>query len=199
MNLPNKLTVLRIILTPAFMLTLLVEFPYHGFVAAFIFLVAAVTDFLDGKIARSMGLVTDFGKFLDPLADKMITTAAFLGFIALDIGYGSVWIAFIVLFREFMVSSIRLIAVSSNGKVIAANIWGKLKTGSQLVAIFFSVIGYQIVKIMAETSTDPVAVASTADIVAIITTVMLWASTAICVISGVVYFVQNVGFIKHTK
>ena len=94
MNLPNKLTVLRIILTPVFMLTLVWEFPFHYLVSMLIFIGAALTDLFDGKIARKRGLITDFGKFLDPLADKMLTTAAFLGFIALDIGYGAVWIAF---------------------------------------------------------------------------------------------------------
>ena len=106
MNLPNKLTVLRIILTPIFMLSLVWQFSYHYIVALFVFIFASLTDFFDGKIARQQGIVTDFGKFLDPLADKMLTTSAFLGFIALGIGDGAVWIAVIVLFREFLVSSL---------------------------------------------------------------------------------------------
>lgn len=199
MNLPNKLTILRIILTPIFMTTLVWEFPYHGFVSAFIFLIAAFTDFLDGKIARKRGLVTDFGKFLDPLADKMVTTAAFLGFIALDIGYGTVWIAFIVLFREFMVSSIRLIASTSGGKVIAANFWGKLKTVSQLAAIFFSLVGYQIVKLMSDCACCAATVSSVADTVQIVSSVMLWTSTLACVVSGIIYLVDNIDLLKHTK
>ena len=96
MNTPNKLTVLRIILTPIFMVTLLVDFNFHYLAALLIFIVASLTDLIDGKMARKYNLVTDFGKFLDPLADKMLTTTAFLGFIALGIGNGVVIISFIV-------------------------------------------------------------------------------------------------------
>ena len=124
MNTPNKLTIARIIATPVFVAAMLIDFPYHYLVATILFIAASLTDMIDGKMARKYNLITDFGKFLDPLADKMLTTAAFLGFIALDIGYGAVWIAFIVLFREFAVSSVRLIASTSGGKVIAAVISG---------------------------------------------------------------------------
>ena len=88
MNLPNKLTVLRLIMTPFFLLALLVEFPHHMLVALILFAAASITDYIDGNMARKHNLVTDFGKFLDPLADKMLTTAAFLGFIQLGIGVG---------------------------------------------------------------------------------------------------------------
>lgn len=199
MNLPNKLTVLRIILTPIFMLTLVWEFPFHYLVSLLIFIAASITDLLDGKIARSRGLVTDFGKFLDPLADKMLTTAAFLGFIALDIGHGAVWIAFIVLFREFMVSSIRLIASTSGGKVIAANIWGKLKTVFQMTAIIFALTAKQFTEILALVGVreDMVAVFST--VLGIATSVLLWISAALCVISGVIYLLDNKDFVSQTK
>lgn len=134
MNLPNKLTVLRIILTPFYLAAMLVDFRYHYFVAAAIFIVASLTDMLDGKIARKRNLITNFGKLCDPLADKMLTTAALLAFMQLDLC--NVWIVMVVLTREFLVTSFRLVA-SAQGVVIAAGIWGKLKTVSQMV---FSVL-----------------------------------------------------------
>lgn len=199
MNLPNKLTVLRIILTPIFMLTLVWNFPFHYFVALLIFIGASLTDLFDGKIARKRGLVTDFGKFLDPLADKMLTTSAFLGFIALDIGYGIVWIAFIVLFREFMVSSIRLIAVSSGGKVIAANIWGKLKTVFQMIAIIFALTAKQFIEVLAMFAVPTEIIGIISAVLSVATTVLLWISAILCVISGVIYLVDNKNFVSDAK
>ncbi len=134
MNLPNKLTVIRIAMAPLFLLLALVEFPFHNLVAGVVFGVAALTDMFDGRIARSQGLITNLGKFLDPLADKMLTTAAFLAF--LSTGHLDVWAVMIVLTREFMVTSVRLLA-AKDGTVIAANIWGKLKTVVQFIAILF--------------------------------------------------------------
>lgn len=199
MNLPNKLTVLRIILTPIFMLALVWNFPFHYGVSLIIFIAASITDLLDGKIARKRGLVTDFGKFLDPLADKMLTTAAFLGFIALDIGYGAVWIAFIVLFREFAVSSIRLIASTSGGKVIAANIWGKLKTVFQMIAIIFALTAKQFFEILTLFSINAEILATVELILSITTSVLLWISAVLCIISGVIYIIDNKDFVKQTK
>ncbi len=199
MNLPNKLTVLRIILTPVFMLTLVWEFPFHYLVSMLIFIGAALTDLFDGKIARKRGLITDFGKFLDPLADKMLTTAAFLGFIALDIGYGAVWIAFIVLFREFMVSSIRLIASTSGGKVIAANIWGKLKTVFQMIAIIFGLTVYQALEIFRMLPIPEGIIGIIAAVFSVLTSILLWISAILCVISGAIYIIDNKDFIKQTK
>ena len=199
MNLPNKLTVLRIILTPIFMLTLVWQFPYHYLVSLIIFIGASITDLLDGKIARSRGLVTDFGKFLDPLADKMLTTAAFLGFIALGIGHGVVWIAFIVLFREFAVSSIRLIASTSGGKVIAANIWGKLKTVFQMIAIIFALTEKQFLEILSKFSINPDVFGLIETILVTCTSVFLWISAILCIISGVIYIIDNKDFVKQTK
>ena len=97
MNLPNKLTVARLAITPLFLVALIVEFPHHYLVALMLFCLASVTDYIDGNMARKCHLVTDFGKFLDPLADKMLTTAAFLGFIHLEIGYGITWITLLCL------------------------------------------------------------------------------------------------------
>ena len=191
MNLPNKLTVIRIILTPIFMLALVWQFPYHYIAALIIFIAASLTDYFDGKIAREQGIVTDFGKFLDPLADKMLTTSAFLGFIALHIGKGAVWIAFIVLFREFLVSSLRLVAVSSGGKVIAANIWGKLKTVTQMVAIIFAIAAEQFIQF--------VDVPVLTVVLRSLTAVFLWISAIICIISGAIYLIDNIKFINSSK
>ena len=193
MNLPNKLTVLRIILTPVFMFLMLSDFKWHYFLALVVFGVAAFTDMLDGKIARSRNLVTSFGKFLDPLADKMLTTAAFLGFIAHGIGWQITWVVFIVLFREFLISSLRLIVVSSAGnKVIAANIWGKLKTVTQIAAIVLG-IAFEQVK---EWFSLSAAVTTALDV---IFNIVLWTSTLLCVISGVIYLNENKEFVNTTK
>ena len=145
MNLPNKLTVLRIILTPIFLACFLIDFPHHMLIAAIIFIGASITDAIDGNYAREHNLVTDFGKFLDPLADKMLTTAAFLGFIELGIGVGITWITFIILIREFLITSLRLIS-SGKGVVIAANMWGKVKTVMQMVAIIATMFFVYLIK-----------------------------------------------------
>lgn len=135
MNLPNKLTVLRIILTPFFLASMLIDFEFHYLVATVIFIIASFTDYLDGKIARKQNIVTTFGKLCDPVADKMLTTAALLAF--MQLGYCNIWIVFVVLTREFLVTSFRLVA-SAQGVVIPASIWGKIKTASQMV--FFILI-----------------------------------------------------------
>ena len=199
MNLPNKLTIARIILTPIFMWALISKFPLHYFVALLVFIGASLTDLFDGKIARERGLVTDFGKFLDPLADKMLTTAAFIGFIALDIGEGVVWITFIVLLREFAVSSIRLIASTTGGKVIAANILGKLKTVFQMVAIIFALTSKQLVQILGMFNVPDSILGPMSVALSFATTLLLWISAGMCAISGIVYIAQNKDLIKDRK
>ena len=134
MNLPNKLTVLRIILSPIFLAAMVIDFKYHFLIAAFIFIVASLTDMLDGKIARKRNLITTFGKLCDPLADKMLTTAALLAF--MELGICNIWIVMIILAREFLITSFRLVA-TSQGVVIPAGPLGKIKTISQMV---FSII-----------------------------------------------------------
>jgi CDP-diacylglycerol--glycerol-3-phosphate 3-phosphatidyltransferase len=181
------------------MFTLVFEFPFHYLVSLVIFIVASITDMLDGKIARARGLVTDFGKFLDPLADKMLTTAAFLGFIALGIGEGIVWITFIVLFREFMVSSIRLIASTSGGKVIAANIWGKLKTVFQMIAIIFVLTAEQFYEILGFFALEGSVMTVIDQILYWSGSALVWLSTLLCIVSGVIYLAQNKEFISKTK
>ena len=138
MNLPNKLTLLRIILIPVFMAVLYWGFPGATYVALAIFIIASLTDMLDGKIARKYNLVTDFGKFADPLADKMLVTAAMLWFV--EIGQMPAWMLLIVICREFAVSGLRMIA-SDKGRVIAAGWSGKVKTASTMVCICLMLFG----------------------------------------------------------
>lgn len=132
MNLPNKLTLLRIVLILPFLLVLYLDAPYAPYIALAIFIAASLTDMLDGKIARKRGLVTDFGKFADPLADKMLVTAAMLWFV--EIGRMPGWALLIVIVREFAVSGLRMVA-SDKGRVIAAGWSGKIKTASTMACI----------------------------------------------------------------
>ena len=136
MNTPNKLTVLRMILVPFFVASLLAgdSLPHHNLIALVIFAAASYTDHLDGKIARSRNLVTTFGKFMDPLADKIMVISALVCFVSQ--GLADVWLVLLIIFREFMVTSVRLVAADSR-VVVAANNWGKAKTVSQIIAILF--------------------------------------------------------------
>lgn len=196
MNLPNKLTVARLIMTPFFLAALLINFPHHYLVALILFAAASLTDYIDGNMARKCGLVTDFGKFLDPLADKMLTTAAFLGFIQLGIGYGITWITFIVLIREFLITSLRLVS-AGKGNVIAANIWGKAKTVSQMLAIIVAIVGRYIITL--SESFSGIVNANMYNVINLIINIMLWISAILTVISGVIYVIQNKRFIDPQK
>ena len=145
MNLPNKLTILRILLVPIMVIIpylniqgVFLDIPISFLIMELIFIIASITDKLDGTIARKRNLVTTFGKFLDPIADKILVLAALI--ILVELGKIPGWIPIIVLFREFVVSGYRLIAVGNGGKVIAASIWGKLKTVSQMIAIILAFI-----------------------------------------------------------
>lgn len=146
MNLPNKLTLLRICMVPIFLLSLAAPLPLWQssptamrIITAAIFLITSLTDMIDGKIARKYGLITDFGKFMDPLADKFLVFAALLGILTQsafsDLRNCFVWAAAIVIFRELAVTSIRLVAAGNSGVVIAASWLGKIKTVSQMVCI----------------------------------------------------------------
>ena len=132
MNLPNKLTILRMILILPFLLVLYLDVPYATYWALGIFIVASLTDMADGKIARKYHLITDFGKFMDPLADKMLTTAAMVWFVENEQMPG--WALLVVLLREFAVSGLRMVA-SDKGRVIAAGWSGKVKTASTMVCV----------------------------------------------------------------
>jgi len=136
-NLANKLTMSRIFLVPVFMIVLLSNIPYHTYIAACIFLLAAITDTLDGYIARSRNQITKLGKLIDPLADKILVTAAFVCLV--QMGKLSAWIVVLILAREFTISILRAVA-ASEGIVIAASWWGKAKTLTQMIAIFFILI-----------------------------------------------------------
>ena len=145
MNIPNKLTVLRVILVPIFILVAYIGIPgailgisNTFWVMNIIFIIASITDKLDGSIARKHNLVTDFGKFLDPIADKILVLSALI--MLVEFGKIPAWIPIIVLSREFLVSGYRLVAAQSSGKVIAANIWGKVKTVTQMIAIILMFI-----------------------------------------------------------
>ena len=132
MNLPNKLTLLRIVLILPFLLVLYLGVPFASYIALAIFVLASLTDMLDGQIARKRGLVTDFGKFAGPLADKMLVTAALLWFV--EIGQMPGWALLVVIVREFAVSGLRMVA-SDKGRVIAAGWSGKVKTASTMACI----------------------------------------------------------------
>lgn len=138
MNIANKITMLRILLIPVFMVLMLIEFPYHMEAALVVFLIASLTDKLDGYLARKYNMITDFGKFMDPLADKLLITGALVVFIQL--GRIESWIVFVILTREFAVTGLRTLAAAQN-VIIAASNYGKIKTVSQIVAIAILFLG----------------------------------------------------------
>lgn len=149
MNLPNKITMLRIVLIPFFVFFMLTEFvPYSKYIAAAVFMIASLTDTLDGYLARKYQLVSNFGKFMDPLADKLLVCSAMICLI--ETGQLAAWIVIVIISREFIISGFRLVA-SDNGVVIAASYWGKFKTTFQMLMIivlildidlaFFEVLG----------------------------------------------------------
>ena len=193
MNLPNKLTVFRIILIPVFMLLLALNWtwgqvsfggaviPVQQLIAALVFIVASLTDLLDGKIARKHHLVTNFGKFADPLADKMLVMTAFIFLIAL--GKAPAWVVAIIICRELAVTGLRLLIVEQNGQVMAAAMPGKIKTTTQMLAIVFLLLN---------------------DIVFIywsipIGTILLYICLFFTVYSGADYFIQNRHVFKDTN
>ena len=194
MKLPNRLTLLRVLLVPIYMWILLWEFPYHYLVAGLIFGAAALTDFFDGKIARSRGLITNFGKFVDPIADKMLTTAAFIGLMM--VGQMNPWALLLILTREFAVTSVRLMA-ATGGTVIAANFWGKLKTVAQFMAVLASMAALEFSTwqhTLLAGANLPDAVFS---LPLVITKVLLWISAILTLLSGFDYVWKNRHFFKE--
>lgn len=186
MNLPNKLTVMRIILVPFFVFFLLMDsIPMNYLWALIIFAVAAITDALDGKIARKYNLVTNFGKFLDPLADKVLVLSAMIGFI--ELGLSSSVVVIIVIAREFLVTSLRLVA-ASDGTVIAASIYGKIKTVVQM----FSVVAILLLKTIDEITPIPMNISMMSNI-------LMWITAVIAVISGFDYLWKNRSCIDSSK
>lgn len=184
MNLANKLTLLRIILVPVFLIFFLVQgIDYGTIIATIIFIVASVTDQLDGHIARSRNQITTFGKFMDPLADKLLVTAVFVCLV--QIGMIPGWAVIIILSREFAVSGLRSIA-ASNGLVIAASWWGKIKTVTQMLAILLFLL---TVNIMSLGNANLIVNALPGFIIA--SNVVFYICVIITIISGIDYFVKN--------
>lgn len=196
MNLPNKLTVVRILLTPLFLLFAVWDFPFHYAVSLVVFIAAALTDMFDGRIARARGLITNLGKFLDPLADKMLTTAAFLVFMVT--GQMGIWALMIVLTREFMVTSVRLLA-AKDGTVIAASIWGKAKTVAQFIAVIYTLTALEF----STWQHGILAALQLPDVVfsvpLIVGEVCIWISVVLTAVSGVEYVYANRHFFKDSK
>jgi CDP-diacylglycerol--glycerol-3-phosphate 3-phosphatidyltransferase len=187
MNLPNKLTIFRVVLIPLFLVFLFIDkIPGNYFLALAIFAIASITDALDGHIARKNNLVTNFGKFLDPLADKVLVMSALVAFI--ELGLASSIAVIIILAREFMVTSLRLVANKEGGKVIAAGMLGKLKTAFTMVAI----VAILFLK----------GLAGCIDIsfnLGLIYDILIWIATAITAISGIQYLWQYRTEIDPTK
>lgn len=182
MNLPNRLTLLRVCLIPFFLLFVYLKVPFHFLIALVIFAAASITDALDGQIARKHNLVTNFGKFLDPLADKVLVIAALTVFVELpEINMGAIPLI-IISAREFMVSGLRLLAADS-GIVVAAGMWGKLKTAFTMVSIVVSLIWLSVCYDFDLSISD--GLKNTVDNIVI--PVLIWISTALTVISGGVY------------
>ena len=179
MNLPNKLTILRVIMIPFFVAALL----YDGganqnmrYVAAALFIIASLTDMLDGKIARKYNLVTNFGKFMDPLADKLLVCSALICMI--ELRELPAWIVIIIISREFIISGFRLVA-SDNGVVIAASYWGKFKTTFQMIGVVLLIFNIPALSTL--------------------TTIIVWIALALTVISLVDYIVKNAGVLTEGK
>ena len=179
MNLPNKLTVLRVIMIPFFVLALMADGgtnPAYRYAAAAIFIVASLTDMLDGKIARKYNLVTNFGKFMDPLADKLLVCSALICMI--ELGELPAWMVIIIISREFIISGFRLIA-SDNGVVIAASYWGKWKTTFQMIAVVLLILNVEELSML--------------------TTATVWIALVLTVVSLADYIIKNIGILTEGK
>lgn len=177
MNLANKITLARVFLVPVFVIVFYLNIPHSNYWAAGVFIIASLTDALDGHIARSRNLVTNFGKFADPLADKVLTVAA----LVVLVGSGKVpaWLVIIIIAREFAISGFRIIA-ASEGTTIAASKWGKAKTISQLIAIILLLIDNFPFSFLAFP----------------LDTIMLYISLALTIISGADYIIKNLDVLK---
>ena len=194
MNLPNKLTMMRVVLVPVFMIFAAVSHygtaDFHAvymLIAGVIFAIASITDFLDGYLARKNHLVTDFGKFMDPLADKCLTTAAFI-YMVTDHVCSPIVLA-VILFREFAVAGVRMLAAET-GTVIAANMWGKVKTVLQMLSIIFYFFG---------TALSYRGTVESVSIVVVISIALCWLVAAVTAISGIKYLWDNRSFINTAK
>ena len=195
MNLPNKLTLLRICLIPVFVILMLSQVSNFFLISCIIFIIASITDFLDGKIARKYNLVTDFGKFMDPLADKLLVTAALISLVELQLV--PAWAAIVIIAREFAVSGLRTIA-ASEGLVIAASWWGKIKTVIQIIAIVLLLLQVNIIN--SPGIKELVAGSSILrNFFIYVPDIFLYLAVAITIISGVDYFRKNKNVINTYK
>ena len=196
-NTPKKRTVLRIILVPFFVAVLLLpQIPHHYIIAAIIFGAASYTDHLDGKIARKNNLITDFGKFADPLADKIMVTAALACFV--QVGLTNAIVLILILTREFMVTSMRLVA-AGRGKGVAANNWGKAKTVSQIVAVLLILIMQYILELNAMGCISLENIGLISSIFYVASDILMWIVVALTLISGIIYMWDNREFVKNAK
>ncbi len=192
------------ILVPVVVALIMIEFPFHWLFAGIVFGAAAITDALDGNIARKRGLVTDFGKLMDPIADKLLVISAFVCFITVALPnpqWGaacSPWVVIIILAREFLVTSARMI-YAERGVVIAANIWGKLKTVIQIVSIVTVFVIMFALEIVGMTAINADTTAFLNDIASIIIIVVTWLSALITVISGATYLYQCRDLLRDAK
>ena len=203
MNLPNKITVARICLVPLFIIVLYLPFNGADIWALIIFILASITDSLDGHIARSRNLVTNFGKFLDPLADKLLVSAALIALVGMN--KMPSWFATVVIAREFMVTGIRLLA-NGEGRVIAASIWGKLKTITQIIAV--SLLLLDRTPSLASDSSDVFMIGKLKNLfttfgqspldntIGILATIMIMIAVIITVFSGLDYVFKNKDVLK---
>ncbi len=199
MNLPNKLTLFRIILVPFFVAVLLIPgISGHYFWAGILFGIAAYTDHLDGKLARKYNQITDFGKFLDPIADKILVVSALVCFVQLDLA--QTWCVILIIAREFMVTSLRLVAVDS-GVVLAANNWGKTKTVSQILAIvlIFVLQFSQELITAGQLPAFQAAGLQSAVFFQLAGNFLIYIATFFTVLSGAIYLVQNRNVINTVK
>lgn len=194
LNTPNMLTIARIIITPFFLFAITSEnLPHRFLIACVIFSLGAFTDVLDGHLARKNNQITNFGKFLDPIADKVLITATLLAF--LSMGLCNIWIVMIVLTREFTIASVRMIAASS-GVVIPANVWGKVKTVTQMIfTILIMLIGeaYSVVE------HSNLELFTKLPDLSVISNGLLWIAAILTIVSGVIYLVDSRKIIDFTK
>jgi len=198
MNLPNQLTLLRVLMIPLFILALMaLPYPMGPLVGAAVYALASITDALDGHLARKNNQVTDFGKFLDPLADKMLVISALV--ILQHMGLIHPIFTVIIIARELMVTSIRLIAASSEGKVIAAGWWGKAKTVTQMISTILLMVEPVLLGEAEFKWNIPLLCGASPETTALFGTILLYAAVALTIISGVDYLVKNWKYVDYRK
>lgn len=183
MNLPNKITIFRMFIAPIFLAVYLAGIPHRFLLSALIFALGAITDALDGRIARKNNIVTNFGKLLDPIADKMLVTAGLLAF--MKDGLCSIWIVMIILTRDFAVTSVRMIAASQN-VVIPANIGGKIKTVMQMVSFIAVMLLCELTNVYKLGLN-----------MGLISNILLGVTAAVAVVSGLIYIINGWKIIKE--